>query len=174
MKTPVLIIGYTALICLLLFYLLGTYFGIFHAQPDFKDPAIPKPTEIIGYTIYPPLDFLVNALNTTLLINLGALLTTSASKAEFRKLAARLLGLVPDQPKQSVKETFQLIAGLVVIVTGISCFVTWIVYSREKIPPVAPFVIINGKALIGVLIGYAGYILGTKPTVQGFVKSLFG
>lgn len=173
MKNPTLLIGYFVLVSVLLLYLFGIYSGIFLASADYKNQDMPRFSEITGYSIFPPLDFFVNALNTTLLINLGAVLTASVSKEEFARIARATLSPVPQLPKPKHREIMQLLAALVVLIGGLACFIAWIAHSREKIPNLAPFVSINGKSLVGVLIGYVGYLLGTKPTVQGFSRSLF-
>lgn len=148
------IIGWSLLFLALGIYIYGICWGIFMYDPG-------KEIE--------PLSSIVATINAILLTNLGAVLGIAVTKPDS-PLAQRVLigGNTRDSSEPTTKrESIQYFAVMLYILVLVTCFIAWIcTLLEEKKNSISELIVQNGKALIGVITAYLGFVLGTAKTPE--------
>jgi hypothetical protein len=117
-----------------------------------------------NYNLNEPLNTLTATIDAILLTNLGAVLGYSVAKPDSALAYLTLLGNTnKNMPSLSATDNIQIIASIIYLIVLIACFITWAI---KKFSPdakeIAPLVIQNSKALIGVITAYLAFALSVK------------
>lgn len=151
------ITGWTVLVVILAFYIYGNILGLFYPA----EIAGTSPSSETQYKIPEPLDVLVKTMSLALVTNIAAILGFSISQP-LGPLAGKV-GFGANVPNPiSFREQIQLWAAVIYGVVVAVSFAAWILHydiHSEKTIPLAPFVILQAKSFIAILVGYVAFIL---------------
>lgn len=162
MKSPVVIVGWLVLILVIGFYIYGVCVGIFD-----PDPVTNQKGDTTGYKIADPLDFLVITMATGMMVNLMALLGIPVLAAVG--LLTPKVGFTKTVPTvMSQRKKVQLVCGIIYVLALLSCLFAWLYsYFNKKEPntilELAPFVVLQAKAAIGVAVAFVAFVIGRIP-----------